>query len=127
MALNVLVVDDSVVTRKMIVRVLRLCDFPLGIVHEAENGREGLLALTKFPVDLVLADINMPVMTGEEMILSMKKRPDTADLPVVVVSTEGSETRIGDLKRVGATFVRKPFTPEQLQRTIQEALIHAGR
>ena len=68
MSLNVLVVDDSAVMRAMIIKTLRLSGLPLGEVHEAANGQEGLGTLDEHWIDLVLVDINMPVMNGEEMI-----------------------------------------------------------
>ena len=68
MAVNVLVVDDSGVMRSMIIKAIRLSGLQLGEVHQAANGREGLEALHQHWIDLVIADINMPVMNGEEMI-----------------------------------------------------------
>ena len=62
----------------------------------------------------------MPVMNGEEMIRRIRGNPETVALPVVVVSTEGSETRIGALLRDKVGFVHKPFTPEQLRQTISQ-------
>lgn len=118
MALNVLVVDDSAVMRKMIVRTLRLSGLPLGEVYEAGNGREGLEVLGAHWVDLALVDINMPVMNGEEMIDRIRQNPEMADLSVIVVSTDSSETRIEMLQKKGAGFVHKPFTPEGLRESI---------
>ena len=69
-------------------------------------------------VDLVLLDINMPVMNGEEMLRRLRADPDTASLPVIVVSTESSETRVQALEELGVSFVHKPFAPETLRDTI---------
>ena len=69
-------------------------------------------------VDLLLLDINMPVMDGEEMLRRLRAQPETAELPVIVVSTEGSETRLAALHELGAAIVRKPFAPETLRDTI---------
>jgi two-component system chemotaxis response regulator CheY len=69
-------------------------------------------------VDLLLLDINMPVMTGEEMLRRLRANPETAQLPVIVVSTEGSETRLQALQELGASIVRKPFAPETLRDNI---------
>ncbi len=118
MALNVLVVDDSLVMRSMIIKTLRLSGIPLGDVLQASNGAEGLAVLDESWIDLALVDINMPVMNGEEMIDRVRQNPATADLPVVVISTESSETRIELLQRKGAGFVHKPFTPEILREKI---------
>jgi len=118
MAFNVLVVDDSAVMRQMVVRTLKMSGLPLGTVHEAANGEEGLFVLQDEWVDLLLLDINMPAMDGEEMLRRLRAQPETAELPVIVVSTEGSETRLAALHELGAAIVRKPFAPETLRDTI---------
>jgi len=118
MSLNVLVVDDSAVMRAIIIKTLRLSGLPIGEVHQAANGREGLNVLDSNWIDLALVDINMPEMNGEEMLDAVRMNPDTISLPVVVVSTEGSDTRVDMLHKKGAEFVHKPFTPEILRKTI---------
>jgi len=120
MSLNVLVVDDSMVMRAMITKTLRMCGVPIGDVVQASNGQEGLDALDQNWIDLALVDINMPVMTGEEMLEHMRRSSETQDLPVIVISTEGSQTRIDRLEQKGATFIHKPFTPEALRDTIKQ-------
>jgi len=120
MSLNVLVVDDSAVMRAMILKTLRLTKIPLGETYEAANGREGLELLEKHWIDLVLADINMPVMNGEEMIERIRSNPLWKDLAIVVVSTEGSQTRIERLREKGTEFIHKPFTPESARQLIQQ-------
>lgn len=118
MAFNVLVVDDSAVMRAMIIRVLRLTGLSLGEVFEAPNGLEGLKVLDKQWVDLALVDINMPVMNGEEMIDNVRKSQSTADLPIIVVSTESNIERVESIRRKRVEFVHKPFTPEALRKTV---------
>jgi len=118
MAFNVLVVDDSSVMRAMIIRTLRLSGLSMGEIHEAANGQEGLQVLEHHWIDLALVDMNMPVMNGEEMLDRVRQNPETADLRVVIISTEGSDTRIDILRRKGVGFVHKPFTPEILRETI---------
>lgn len=120
MALNILVVDDSAVMRKMIIKTLGMCGLPIGEIKQASNGREGLKELGKSWIDLVILDINMPVMNGEEMLDEMQKEPDTKDTSVIVISTEGSSTRIDRLKEKGALFIQKPFTAEIIRDTIYE-------
>jgi two-component system chemotaxis response regulator CheY len=120
MALNVLVVDDSSVTRAMIIKTMKMAGLPLGEVYQAGNGREGLDQLADHGVDLALVDINMPVMNGEEMIERIRENPEWESLPVVVVSTEGSQTRIERLQQKGARFVHKPFSPETVREIIAE-------
>ncbi|MGV3709531.1 MAG: response regulator [Gemmatimonas sp.] len=118
MAFNVLVVDDSAVMRAMVVRTLKMSGVPLGDIHEASNGEDGLRLLGEEWIDLVMLDINMPVMNGEEMLRRMRGNPDTQETRVIVVSTEGSETRLAVLQEMGATIVHKPFAPATLRNTI---------
>ena len=119
MPFNVLIVDDSAVMRSMIVKTLALAGIPVGDVHEASNGKEGLEALERNWIDLVLADINMPVMNGEEMINHIRGNPLWGDLPIVVISTEGSRTRIERLGLKDISFIHKPFTPESLRDVVR--------
>jgi two-component system chemotaxis response regulator CheY len=122
MALNVLVVDDSATMRAIIVKTLKMAGLPLAEVYQAENGREGLEVLGSWRVDTVLVDINMPEMNGVEMIERMRFTPDLADVPVFVVSTEGSETRVKELSEKGAGFIQKPFSPEMLKQAVEQLI-----
>ena len=73
MALNVLVVDDSLMMRKLIIKALHLSGIPLGEIHQAGDGEQGLKLLNEEWIDLVLVDINMPIMNGEVMIDRVRK------------------------------------------------------
>lgn len=119
MALNVLIVDDSALTRKAIKRILDMLDLDVGDLFEAENGLEALKLLDEANVDLVLADLNMPEMGGIEMIYRMRGNEATKDIPVVVISTESSTTRIEGLLVDGAKdYLHKPFTPEEFREVL---------
>lgn len=120
MAINILIVDDSAVMRAMILKTMRMANLPLGEIHQAANGQEGFDILNQHWIDLVIADINMPVMNGEEMIDRMQENPDIRDIPIIVVSTEGSEKRIERLQHKGARFIHKPFSPEIIRDTIRD-------
>ena len=120
MALNILVVDDSAIVRAVIVKTLKLSGIPLGETYEAGDGQEGLDRLREHWIDVVFVDINMPVMNGEDMIRAIRENPLWADLAIVVVSTEGSQTRIDHLKSMGARFIHKPFTPETVRNVVLE-------
>jgi two-component system chemotaxis response regulator CheY len=88
-------------------------------IHEAQNGVEALRILEDKDVHLVLADLNMPEMGGIEMIYHMRGNETTKNIPVVVVSTEASTTRIEGLLADGAKdYLHKPFTPEELREAI---------
>ncbi|WDN90009.1 two-component system, chemotaxis family, chemotaxis protein CheY [Desulfosarcina sp. BuS5] len=118
MAFNVLVVDDSGVMRAMIIKTMKMSGIELGEVHQAANGAEGLDALKDNWIDFVVVDINMPVMNGEEMIDRMLADPDIKSTPKIVISTEGSEERIERLRKKGAEFIHKPFSPETIRDII---------
>ena len=120
MSLNVLVVDDSAVMRSMVAKALGLTGLDIGEIFNAANGQEGLDILESHWVDLALVDINMPVMNGVEMIERLRDNSFWKDLPVIVVSTEGSETRIAAIRKMGVEFVHKPFTPEIIRALIQD-------
>jgi two-component system chemotaxis response regulator CheY len=120
MAINILIVDDSAVMRAMILKTMRMTDLPLGETYQAANGQEGLDVLSQHWIDLVIADINMPVMNGEEMIDRMQENPDTKEIPIIVVSTEGSNTRIERLQHKGARFIHKPFSPEIIRDSVTD-------
>lgn len=116
MAANILVVDDSGTMRGMIKRTLAMSGLDIGEVFEAGNGIEALAQMHEHEVDAVLLDINMPVMNGIRLLERMRDDERLRDIPVVIASTEGSETRIQELMAAGARgFVRKPFRPEQLR------------
>lgn len=122
MALNLLVVDDSTVMRAMIIKTLQMSGLELAEVFQAGNGREGLDVLKDTWIDLVVLDINMPVMNGEEMLDHMQADAEMKNIPVIVISTEGSQTRIDRLQHKGARFVRKPFSAEIVRDTIKEIM-----
>ena len=122
MSLNLLIVDDSVTIRTVIAKAIGMSNAPVNEIQFAANGQEALNILNQSFVDLVLVDINMPVMNGVEMIDKMRADDHLKSIPVVVVSTEGSTTRLEELKAKGVkAFIRKPFTPESIDKVIREA------
>lgn len=127
MALELLIVDDSPVTRKMVRRAIGLCGLEVGLVHEAGDGAEALAKLAASPVDLVLADINMPVMNGVELVERMSKDPALAGIPVVIVATPISEQKVEKLLDTGArAYLAKPFRPEALRDLVLEIVGDKG-
>ncbi len=123
MAYNILVVDDSRTARAFIIKALQLAGLNIGTLYEAENGRKALDVLRAEWIDLVLADINMPEMTGVEMVQQMRKDGLMQTIPVVIVSTERSATRIAELKAAGVRdYINKPFTPENIKQTADRIL-----
>jgi two-component system, chemotaxis family, chemotaxis protein CheY len=122
MALNILVVDDSAMMRKMVIRTLKLGGLPVATLHEAGDGAEALSILGSTPIDLLMMDINMPIMTGLEALSKARASPKLAQLPIIMVSTEGSDIRVEEIRRMGASFLRKPFTPESLVDAVLTAI-----
>ncbi len=123
MAFNILVVDDSETVRAVIARTLEMAAVPVRSLREASNGEEALAILQKEWIDIVFSDINMPVMTGVEMISRMQEDELLSTIPVIVVSTEGSKTRMEELMNKGVhAYIRKPFTPEKVKEIIDELL-----
>lgn len=122
--LTVLVVDDSRVMRAMIIRTLRLSGLPLGTVHEAADGLAGLGILESESITLALVDINMPKLSGLDMLARLG--PPSASGPVViVVSSDGSDARAGQVFAMGHGFLHKPFAPEDLRDAVLRALATA--
>lgn len=123
MAFNLLVVDDSATMRTVIIKTLNVAEVPINELYQASDGKEALEILKGNWIDLVLADINMPVMNGVEMVDEMTKDDVLKTIPVIIVSTEGSAKNIERLKSKGVrAYVRKPFTPEKLKGVVQEVM-----
>ena len=114
---KVLVVDDSAVTRAMIIKTLDLANVPVSECLQAANGREALDLLEKHWVDIVFADLNMPVMGGREMLRLMRTTPEFADIPVIVISSEHCDPTSLPLSWASG-YVRKPFTPEAIRDAV---------
>ena len=111
MPVDVLIVDDSAAIRKILQRVLTQAELPLGKVIEAADGREAM--------GLILSDINMPNMDGLQLLGQLKADAQFRDVPVIMISTEGSEAKVMEAVQLGARgFVRKPFTAEQIKEKL---------
>lgn len=123
MTLNLLIVDDSETVRAVIAKTLGLSGVEIGELHMAANGEEAIDTMDSHWIDLVLTDINMPVMGGIEMIRQMRQNDMLKTIPVIVVSTEGSAKRIEQLKEQGVcAYIRKPFTPEQIRNVVESVI-----
>lgn len=123
MTCNVLIVDDSPILRRAIRKVVVLAGVSEDRIQEAGNGREALDVLDRSWIDLVLLDLNMPVMDGEEFARQLRARPDLAGVRVVVVSTEVNQARLARMRELGVVdSLRKPFEPEDLRKLIARTL-----
>ncbi len=106
---KILVVDDSSTVRKLIINILKSADYE---TVEAVDGVDALEKLAQEDIDLIIADLNMPRMNGLELIRTIRKDPVYSDIPIVMLTTEGSEE---DKKRgfeAGANvYLVKPAPP----------------
>jgi two-component system chemotaxis response regulator CheY len=109
--------------RKIVERSLRQAGVDLESVVEASNGAEALGALRNGPVDLVLCDINMPVMDGLEFVRQSRSVESAKGVPIVMITTEGSESHVVEALSNGARgYIRKPFTPDQVKEHVLPVL-----
>ena len=116
---DVLVVDDSAAIRKILTRVLRQTGMAIQTIHEAGDGQEALAVMALHRIDLVLSDINMPKMDGLQLLASLKASPQWQKIPVVMITTEGGETKVAEAVKLGAAgYVRKPFTADQIKEKL---------
>lgn len=123
MAFNVLIVDDSPAMRTFIARVLDVSGFLVGERLEASGGEEALRMLGEHWVDLVLTDLNMPGMNGEQFVRRLEEDDLLRSIPVVVISTDRTESRVDRLLTLGARgYVKKPFLPETLREELERVL-----
>ena len=121
--LKVLIVDDSSVMRKIVERALRQAGLDLGEVLEAANGAEALVEVQKGSLDIILSDINMPVMDGLEFLKNLANIESAKGVPVVMITTEASESLVAEALSYGAkAYLRKPFAPEQIKQRVTPLL-----
>jgi two-component system chemotaxis response regulator CheY len=123
---HVLVVDDSGPARLLIRQALdgwaRRTGQRVEIV-EAENGFEALRELPRAPFDLVLTDVNMPTLSGLELIRMVRARPEQRGLPIVAVSTERDAEDAARARKAGADgYLSKPFDAATFDRVLEEVL-----
>lgn len=115
---TILIVDDSAAMRSLLAATLEtLADVT---IIQANNGFEALRMLPREQINLVLTDINMPDINGLELLSFIRNNPLYKELPVIVVSTEGSRKDIDKGLALGATaYLVKPFDPEQLLELVK--------
>jgi two-component system chemotaxis response regulator CheY len=123
MAFRVLIVDDSPVMRAFIRRIVLLCGIEAAEFLEASDGIEALAVLRREWVDVILTDINMPGMDGEQLLRCLEADNLLKSVPVLVVSTDGTESRVHQMLSLGARgYVKKPFMPETLREELERVL-----
>lgn len=123
MAFNILVADDSETMRAVIKKTVTMSGVPVGEFHEAANGREALDVLEKNWIDVILSDINMPEMGGMELLKVVNEDEDLRRIPLIFITTEGSDARREEARRLGvAGYVKKPFQPQAIKAILYEVL-----
>jgi two-component system chemotaxis response regulator CheY len=120
---NILIVDDSPVMRAFIKRVLSVSGLDTGKPFEAGHGKQALELLRAHSMDLILSDINMPEMNGEEFLRAVRADEALSHIPVVVISTDASLGRVERMLGLGASgYITKPFTAERLRAELERVL-----
>ena len=123
MGYTVLLVDDSDTIRGALAKAFTMAKLPMDEVIHARDGREALDTMRRRWVDIVLTDIHMPGMGGDELLRQAKADPSLKAIPVAVVSTEGSTTRIAALREMGMSdYLRKPCRPEEIRDLLHRVL-----
>ena len=117
---KILVVDDAATMRQMVCFTLRRGGFePI----EAVNGQDALNKLESGPVDMIITDLNMPVMDGITLIQNVRKMPSMKSKPILMLTTEGLASKKEQGKVAGATgWIVKPFDPDKLLQTLAKVL-----
>jgi two-component system, chemotaxis family, chemotaxis protein CheY len=121
---KVLVADDSSTIRKIIQHSLRRANLNVGDILEASNGREALGMVQRFTFDLILNDIDMPLMYGLELLEVPAYVRSAQNTPVMVITKQSSEEGVLRAVEAGArAYIRKPFTVEDLFEKIEPLLV----
>jgi two-component system, chemotaxis family, chemotaxis protein CheY len=127
MSFNVLIVDDSNAIRAVIKKIVTLSGFRMDTCLEAENGRQAMELLADNWVDVIISDINMPEVNGLELLDQLARNETLKAIPVIMITTEGSDQRMQEAFARGAKgFIKKPFLPEEIKKVLYE-VIGVGR
>ncbi|MHC4637696.1 MAG: response regulator [Planctomycetota bacterium] len=119
MAKTLMIVDDSATMRKIIMRTVRMSGLEFDKTEEAGNGVEALEKLGASPVDVMLCDINMPEMSGTELVKKVRELDSCAETKIIMISTESAQELIDSVIADGANdYITKPFTPEKFQEKL---------
>ncbi len=119
---TVLIVDDSAMMRKIVIKNLKECGYDVQVA-EAGDGKEGLQRFASGGIDLVLSDWNMPNMDGLSMVREIRKLDPEKKVPIVMITTEGSADKVKDAVLAGANnYLAKPFTPERFKEKLGKIL-----
>jgi len=123
MSFNVLIVDDSNSIRAVVKKIVTLSGFQMDKCLEAGNGRQAMELLADNWVDVIISDINMPEVNGLELLDLLSKNETLKEIPVIMITTEGSDQRMKEAFERGAKgFIKKPFLPEEIKKVLYEVI-----
>lgn len=121
MSLKFLAVDDSPTMRRIVANTLKRLGYE--DVVEATNGKEALEKLATNSINFIITDWNMPEMDGLEFVQNVKANGDTAEVPILMITTRGVKDDIVDAMKAGVnSYIVKPFTPQVLKEKIDSIL-----
>jgi len=119
-SIRILIAEDNLVNQKLALLLLTKSGYTVDV---ASNGAEALAALGANKLDLILCDINMPVMDGLEFVREAAKVESAKGIPIVMITTEGSESHVVQALSAGARgYIRKPFTSDQVKEHVLPVL-----
>ena len=120
--MRILIVDDSSMMRALIKRVVKMTEVPVDEILEAGDGAEALKLLEANDVQLLLTDLNMPVMNGADLLRRVAKNDRWRGLTRVIISTDGSTQRREEAADLSVRcYLKKPFSPEVLRDVLTHA------
>lgn len=121
MAKTILVVDDSASLRQVVAMALKGAGYD---VIEAQDGQDALNKLSSARANLIISDVNMPVMDGITFVRELKKLPQCKFTPVIMLTTESQEQKMAEAKAAGAkAWVIKPFKPQQMLAAVEKLIM----
>jgi two-component system chemotaxis response regulator CheY len=123
MSFNVLIVDDSNSMRAVIKKIVTISGFQMDKCLEANNGREAMELLSTNWIDIIISDINMPEVNGLELLDQLQKNETLKEIPVIMITTEGSTESMQEAFKRGAKgFVKKPFLPDEIKKVLYDVI-----
>lgn len=123
MSFNVLIVDDSSAMRAVIKKIVTISGFQMDQCLQAGNGREAMEILAGNWVDVIISDINMPEVNGLELLDQLSKNDTLKEIPVIMITTEGSSERMQEAFKRGAKgFIKKPFLPDDIRKILHQVI-----
>lgn len=120
---SILIVDDCRAVRSVIERILGISGFEMEACFFASDGEDALSVLERHRVDLVISDVNMPRLDGEGLLRRMSEDPGLSQIPVVIVSSDATQSRVNRLLALGArAYVVKPFKAQDFREQVERVL-----